>query len=335
MIAPAFFKRARMGDWFKKGGDTYRMVPDGIDRLPKGLQNRAIQGYRCIMRFLARRELDPMSATNPAMADEAGWSLSFMKDAFRILAEPYELVDDPEAEGGVRKVPLPPFIIRDRQRGRRQFLPGKGLTLKGSSPAPADPLCTPPPEKREDQETTTTGGRPSSFPEIAPDGTEGRREAPAPELVDRACKLIPEATPEWVAAMVAVFPSEWFSQALDEVEERNRKPGNRPVYRRRFVTIKLESWAAGGGPPRRVKAAPAATAKPEAPKDDPAKIAREKRIGEVWGLMPEPEKEAIRAAVRAEQPDIVRFERTRPIVFEAACLAALAKRLEPAEPRAP
>jgi hypothetical protein len=327
MIAPAFFKRARMDDWLKKGGDTYRMVPDGIQRLPKGLRNRATEGYKCIMRFLARGELDPMNATNPAMAAEAGWSLSFMKDAFRILAEPYELV---ETERGVEKIPLPAFIIRDPQRGRRQFLPGIGLAKKGTSPAPA-PLCTPPPEKREDQETTTTGGGPSSSPEIAPDGTGGRRETPAPELVDRTCRLIPEATPEWVAAMVAVFPSEWFSQALDEVEDRNRKPGNRPVYRRRFVTIKLESWAAQGGPPRRVKAAPAAAAKPEAPKDDPAEIAREKRLREKWGLMPEPEKEAIRAAVRAEKG-----VRLSPALLDTLCLAELANGLEPAEkPRAP
>jgi len=60
-----------------------------------------------------------------------------------------------------------------------------------------------------------------------------------------------------VAAVVARYGCEWFSQALDEVEERNRRPGNKPVYRRSFVQIKLEGWAASGGPPRRPEPAPA------------------------------------------------------------------------------
>jgi hypothetical protein len=220
-VASAFFKAAKMADWFKAGGAKYRTVPDQIDRLPRGKRHRATEAFKCVMRFVASGELDPLRATNPAMAAEAGWSETFMKDGLRLLAEPYELV---ETERGVERIPLPPLIVRERQQGRRMILPGIGLAKGGTSPAP-DPPSTP---LGEIQETTTTGEASSSSPQRPAEETAPAGEVPAAELaglVARARELLNGVTPELVAFDVADHGADRFSEGLEIMARRNRKPG--------------------------------------------------------------------------------------------------------------
>jgi hypothetical protein len=238
---------AGLPDLFQRGGFTYRTVPDFIDRLPKGLQNAATVVWKCCMRFLASRELDER-ATDFRFAEDTGWSQSLIQKGLHTLEHPFEIVETKE---GPERRELPPLIERQRAHGRRTIIPkplaGRGTPLVEPSP-PAPPL-------REIQETATTGGPSSSSPVSIPKEVEGPKPTAPPELVARACKLVPEATPDWVDAMVAVYTPEWFERALDQVEERNRKPHAKPVRKRKFVMDILEAWKVEGGPPRKIEAA--------------------------------------------------------------------------------
>jgi hypothetical protein len=230
---------------FKPGGFTYRTVPDVIDGLPKGLQHAATVVYRCIMRFLARGELDHR-ATDKAMADDCGWSESFVQKGLHALHVVL-------GEMGT------PAIDRERAHGRRTIIPAPlaGRGTAGPVPDAASPPRTPPEERRD----TTTGGASSSPPRIAPEDPGSRIGAIDPALVERACRLVPLATPGRVAEVVAKYGAEWVSRALDVVEKRNRKPGNKRVESWGFVLRTLKNWDKEGGPPPD----PAPTPTPTAP----------------------------------------------------------------------
>lgn len=225
-----------MGALFQPGGLTYRTVPDAIDLLPKGVQQAATVAQKAVMRRLAEGKLDE-TATDRALAEESGWSPSLIQKGLHAM------------EVLARQMGLAPLVKRVRAHGRRTIIPsplaGRGTRLE-TPPAP-------PPSDRRDTSTEPDRSTSSPFPHF---GGEPAPEAP-PELVGRACDLIPEATPTWVAAMVRDFPADWFSRALDQVEARNRKPGNKPVAKRRYVEVTLEGYRSKGGPPKQVAPTPA------------------------------------------------------------------------------
>jgi hypothetical protein len=349
--ATAFYKPAKQADWYKSGGSKYRQDPDDIDRLPKGLQNRALVMWRCIMRFLARGELDPMNATNPAMVDDIPYGETFAKEGLRILREPYALVET--AGGDFERVELPPFIVVERKHGRRKILPGIGLYKKpeketDSKPAP---LCTPPPQKRKDEETTTTGGgSSSSLASLPGDGTE----LPA-ELLE-AIGLVPDLSRERLLGWVHDYGAELARRGVEYLRVGVCRREN-PVREARWAEAALESWkakldhglrtmedidaeieikrrrwgrraSAAEEESKRAKAkADAAREKEEATK---AK-AREDRLREKWGLLSEGEREAIRAEVNAANPGLLKW----PNLLEPLYLAELEKRQSAEEPRPP
>ena len=96
--------------------------------------------------------------------------------------------------------------------------------------------------------------------------TEQVRPIAPPELVDRACRLVPEATPGKVADAVAVYGVDRVRKALDRVEKRNAHWGNKPVKSWGFVLNTLKNWERESSvpaddpppvaPPARVKAEP-------------------------------------------------------------------------------
>jgi hypothetical protein len=245
---------------FAKGGHHYRPVPDQIDRLPKGLRHAATVAYRAVMKRLADGQLDE-SATDNRLGEEMGWSDSLIQKGLNALDRQME------------KLGLPPLIERKSgigMAGRRQIIPAK---LAGSRAEPTDPPPAPPPVDGNRKDTTTEAPS-SSSPQTTPEKTEPTRDVPTPELVDRACRLILEATPEWVAAMVAAFNADWFARALDVAERRNKRPGNAPVTKRRFVHRTLLNWQAEGGPPAEPKATPTPTPRstPTATQEPPRRL---------------------------------------------------------------
>jgi hypothetical protein len=341
---------------YRPGGDDYFSLSVDVLKLDDGLRASALEVGAALM-ILAREQnnFDPTTAEiaallpsdrgQPAGSPPGHRCHTFVQKGLATLSPP--VVDD---HGNVKRPGLG-LIDRTRRGGRRLIAWVKGLkpSVRGKKEdPPAAPLCTPPPEKRGDQETTTTGNASSSSLASLP-GTG--RELPE-ELVD-AVGLVPDLSRERLTGWVAIGGLElarrvvaWLRIWLchPRAEDRPREAiwaekalvGWRRKLELGFITladidqqiaVKVKKW---GPKPVTTRAEP---------KEDPAVKAREeakeRRIREAWGLMPEPEKEAIRAAVRAEQPGIVRFEGSRPIVFESACLAELAERLEAAEPRAP
>ena len=235
-----------LGALFQRGGQTYRTVPDLIDRLPKGLQHRATVAWKAIMRRLARGELDER-ATTRAMAEESGWSESLIQSGLHAL----DVV--------LRDMGLTPLIERIRAHGRRTIVPAPLAARGTAGPAADGPPPGPPPEERED---TTTDAASTSSPQSTPEPPEMAGDYPPAELIDRACKLIPKATRGRVIDAAAVYGSEWVSRALDVVETRNRKPGNKRVESWGFVLSTLANWRKEGGPPPEVPPASPATATP-------------------------------------------------------------------------
>lgn len=333
--AAAFFKSSRQRDWYRAGGSKYRQIPDLIDRLPRGLRNRATEAWKCIMRLLARGELDPMNATNPAMCEDTGYGETFIKGGIRILKEPFELVET--AEGDFERVELPPLIVVERKHGRRKIDPGIGLARAGEDPRPdaqPAPLCTPPPGKREDPETTTTrDGSSSSFaplPGSGPDRTDGP-ELP-PELVE-AVDLLPGLSRERLLGFYRKDPelarrvADWLRACLRH-PELTKRPHLPTWFDTAFFSwkakldrgeltladIDAEIEAKRRRWPEKVDAAKVdaekaaekqAKAKAEAD-TEASEQARMDRLREAWGLLGEPEREDIRRAVDAANPDVRR-----------------------------
>ena len=365
--AAAFFKPSKQGDWYKAGGSKYRKVPDLIDRLPRPLRHRATEGWKCIMRLLAKRELDPMNATNPAMCEDTGYGETFIKGSIKILKEPYELVET--ADGDFERVELPPMIVVERKHGRRKISPGIGLARKGEDPKPDPkpaPLCTPPPEKREDQETTTTredrsSSSLASLPGTAPDRMDGPSGPELPAEVEGAIGLVPGLSREQLVGWVRLAGAElacrvvaWLRVWLchPDPDSRPGAKGNPVQWAEKallgwkhklergeltmadvnvLIEAKRRKWdrRAAGAKAEAEKQARAKAAA-EAAADDRAK---QERLRRAWGLLSEPEREEIRRAVDAANPGMRR--QLPALMLEGLDLAELEKRQAAELPRAP
>ena len=128
-----------------------------------------------------------------------------------------------------------------------------------------------------------------------------------------------------------MFTADSVRRALDWMEKRNRKPGN--VRKDWGYVLGILRNRAQTGWPEEAPAAPPEPAKKTAPTGEPtaAEQAREDRLRGLWAALGEGRREEIRAAVKAENPGLVRW----PNLLEPLYLAEL-ERLQPAEePRPP
>ena len=236
----------------RKGGLLFRQVPDVIELLARSEQFLATVVIKCIQRFQVNGEL----ATMPTDEDFARESARMAQESGiegnrgvspRSIQKGLHAV---EVELGKLGVPLIRRTSGIGMHGRRRIevLPLAGQ--ESSAEASADPPPGPPPEyRREIRETTTDGRSSSSSLRITPPTPEGTGELAPAELIARACKLVPKATPGRVIDAASVYGAEWVSRALDRVEERNRKPGNKEVRSWGFVLNTLANWRKEGGPP--------------------------------------------------------------------------------------
>ena len=295
------------------------MVPDAIRQLPRELWHAADEAWKCIMRFLARKELTPL-ATDEEMAKEAGWSESFMQKGFNAL------------DAKMQDLNLPPLIIRERSHGRRQIKPGVGLKGDGTA-KPASPPPGPPPEDTPD--TTTQAPSSSSPISIGPEPPEPPA-APTvdPALIIRARRLLPKLNAGKVAAAILVYGPELVARALDAAEAHGKKDGAKPVHSWGFVLntltrMKRERDAEALAPPIDTAAtAPnqAADAADLKASDKAAAAAKEKAEAEkhaalkaTWDALPEAERAAIRTKVHSDHPGVTR----RPNLLEPLYLAEM------------
>jgi hypothetical protein len=296
---------------FRPGGDPYFSGSEALIGLPPFWRTAAVEVEAALWMFAREGVWDPTTAEIAARLNR---SQSFVAKGLYALHVILGLIN------------------RARRRGRRWIDWVKGLlpsrAAKAKDEPAAAPLSTPPPGGRGD---TTTDGR-SSSPGSAPGMPRAGREQAAAELVDRACRLIPEATPDWVGAMVAVYGTDWFSRALDRVEEVNRTPGRKRVYRRKFVHATLENWREEGGPPKKPEPVPTAPEHPPTIQETAAEDIRDSKLRAAWDALDEARREEFRAAVRAANHGMAdRWEKERPRLFLDLCLAELAA----AEPPTP
>jgi hypothetical protein len=226
---------------FKPGGDAYRVWSEVIDRLANGLQNAARKVFGCIVRKELDGKLDTEKPTDDDIGRECGLAPRTVQKALHALDTDVLDVNDGR-----------PLIHRDSGlgcHGRRTISLTVGLAKSRDDrqPAGGPPPQTPPEEKTKN--TTTEGGS-SSSPEKAPEKAPEPTDPALAALIDRACKLIPEATPGKVLDAVSVYGVEWVSRALDVAEQRpRRKTGNKPVYSWGFILSTLKNWQREGGPP--------------------------------------------------------------------------------------
>jgi hypothetical protein len=328
---------------FVPGGHHYRTVADLIALLPRGMQHAATVAVRCVLRYQARNELEKLKPTDEDFAAESermareeaeengidyegrrGYGPDFMQKGFKAI----------HIELGKLGVPLINRRSGIGMHGRRviEVLPvlaGKKKRL--AEPAAAGPPPGPPPGDRRDRRDTTTDAGSSSSLGSAPEETEAAREIASPELIARACKLVPKATPGRVIDAVARYGSVWLARVLDRVEERNRKPGNTPVRSWGFVLNTLANWKKEGGPPPADPAPAKATAHPgrRAAEEPPPAPMTAEELAELLELC------------RAGQRDVIKFSRNqlRKAVASGSVPAELvatipAELLEP-DPRAP
>jgi hypothetical protein len=253
--------RAASNSLFRPGGDGYTILPDPAfdllePLLPKPLRKAIMNALPRVVRFLVKLaqagELDER-VTDQRIARAAGISDRMVQYVLWAL----DVV--------MRTIGLP-IINRTPSHGRRFIEFVRGFVARGSAPASVPPLH--PPE--EIPGTTTTREASSSLGSGEQKTGEAREIAP-PELVDRACRLVPEATPGKVADAVAVHSADWVNQALDRVVKRNSKPGNKPVESWGFVLRILENWKRLDGPPPPKPTALPNQARPKAepPKAEP------------------------------------------------------------------
>jgi hypothetical protein len=256
------------------------------------------------------------------------FSLSFVKKGLyavhRVLKnkpDPNRPAGQPDSDKGMA------LIDRIRQHGRRVIVLLRGIREAGKAkmPKPGEPiipLCTPPPEKREDQETTTTGNGSSSSPKEG----GGERDGPDPAVVwalyERARNLLTEVTVKRVSHAVETFTADWVRRVLDQVEKRNRIPGNvRKPWG--FALGWLKNWAKEGGPPEDPQPAPRTAARETKPLEaDLADQARDEHLRAAWDALSESDREAIRAKVKAANPGI-----RWPNLLEPLYLVELERRL--------
>jgi hypothetical protein len=231
---------------FRTGGHHYRVWDETIDLLKRGLQNAA----RLVFGFVVRKELAGTLATEKPTDAEIAAELGI---AERTVQKGFNALDQKLQEMGQE-----PLI--DRQsglgcHGRRTISLTVGLAPSGTR-RPAE-AAAPPQTPPSDLQNTTTKGGSSSSPEKAPEKTPEPTDPAIAALCDRACKLIPEATPGKVLDTVSVYGADWVRQALDVAERRpKRKDGNKPVYSWGFVLGTLKNWKREGGPPPEKPAPP-------------------------------------------------------------------------------
>lgn len=233
------------GSLFRQGGDLWSGMSDNLFLLARGPRKNA----RDVLHYVVLQERlgkNDERLTDVAIAEALGCSRRTVQRGLHALHV---------VLGGLGKA----IIDRVRTHGRRIITFTRGLASSGRAASPPSPPG--------EQEKTTIGELSSSPPEKA----VGTGEAP-PELVDRACKLVPGATPGRVADVVGTYGAEWTSRALDRVESRNRKPGNKPVKSWGFVLKTMANWRQEGGPPPegpRPAAPPAAPPPPKAKPESP------------------------------------------------------------------
>jgi hypothetical protein len=217
---------------FRVGGDPYSGLADAVALIP-GRQLRALATD--ILRFLValdRKDLLNELITDRFLAELTGWSERTIQRGLHALHRVLE-------EQGCA------IINRVRQHGRRVITFIRGLASSGTRPF-VPPSALPLPEK--DKNTTTEEGSSSSL-ENAPENPGEGKPTVDPELVDRACKLIPGehgADPGKVADAVAtsgyvawngevVTGADAVRYALDQVEYLNSRAS-------RDGKLKVFSW---------------------------------------------------------------------------------------------
>jgi hypothetical protein len=247
---------AGIASMFRQGGDYYSKISDVIfdklpELLPRRLRRMILNAVPWVVRVLekldAAEQLDERT-TDAMIAGLAGVSVRVVQYVLWAL----DVLMDQAGMAIIRRI---------HAHGRRiiSFIRGFAPSgSKGFSP-PAPPIKT--------EETTTTRETSSSF-RSAPENAGEAREVAPPELVDRACRLVPEATPGKVADAVGVYGADWVRKALDRVEKRNANRDNKPVKSWGFVLNTLKNWGREGSAPPDPQ--PPAPPKPK-PKEQPAK----------------------------------------------------------------
>jgi hypothetical protein len=226
---------------FKPGGDAYRVWSEVIDKLANGLQNAARKVFGCIVRKELDGKLDTEKPTDDDIGRECGIAPRTVQKALHALDTDVREVNDGR-----------PLINRESGlgcHGRRTITLTVGLAKSRDDRQPAG---GPPPQTPLEEKTknTTTEGGASSSPEKGPQKAPEPTDPALAALIDRACKLIPEATPGKVLDAVSVYGADWVSRALDVAEQRpRRKTGNKPVYSWGFILSTLKNWRREGGPP--------------------------------------------------------------------------------------
>jgi hypothetical protein len=265
---------ARSDELFRKGGDPYLTFPkillhDLKDLVPEKELAATVNAVNKVVLYLVdmfwEGRLDPL-LTDKVIAAELGISRTTVQRALHAL----DVV-----MGRIGK----PIIRRIRTAGRRviEFIRGfASRNSTGSTAPPAPPINTP--------ETTTTSG-PSSFLRSAPENAGAGREVASAELIARACRLIPEATPGKVAEAVAAYGADWVSRALDRVAKRNANRDNKPVKSWGFVLNTLKNWTREGGPGPQdpPPAPPPVKAKVEPPEEGPSPRLTAEEVADLVG----------------------------------------------------
>lgn len=338
---------------FQKGGFHYRTIPDAIALLPRGLQHAATVAMKCVLRLKARGKLDE-TATDAELARESGRMAEELAAEYGVDYEGVRGWSPSLVQKGLhaldvelRKLGIP-LIGRESglgMHGRRQITirPLAGREKKpetADAPGAVGPPPAPPPEDRRD--TTTDGGASSSSLASPPGG----EEALPPDLAG-AVGLLPDLSAERLRGWVALAGPElvgrvvawlrawrdhprpecrprgafWCEKALLHWKEKIERGHLTMADVDAQIEAKARKWAPKAPPP----AAGASASDPS----EAAEKAREKRLRAAWGLLPDPEREAIRAAALAANPAL---RKLGPKFLEVACLEELERRLDPVEP---
>jgi hypothetical protein len=253
------------------GGHYWTPYDDLIMTLPTHLRTAAHEVAWAILQSLDWGDTaTDITLTDKKIARMLGRSLRFVQKGLHALqtafGEGQGLIHRIRTEG--RRI----IVVISRFAGRgRTGEPARGIGVDTPAKTTADPAPSPQPDPAPPQtpprefEQTTTDSPSSSSPEILPEKTpEGpafSAKPPTPddpaiaELVDRACRLIPEVTPGQVRTAIGEYTAEWVSLALDRVEHRNRTPGNKAVRSWGFVLTTLQNRRKEGWTPPAAKPA--------------------------------------------------------------------------------
>jgi hypothetical protein len=228
--------------------------------------------------------------------------------------------------------------------------PGPFPLIESVAPttAPEIHVIHAPTQPMEPIETVATVRSPATAPSVP-----AAAPADGPELAEavrQAEGLFGAGMLGRVRDAVLVYTLEWVLAALFVAARRpSRKSCNLPVVGWGFVLNTLGNWKREGSPSPRVLEAmrtargPSADPSSRGPSADQSagpkrnqtptvadveERAREAKLRAAWAGLAESEREAIRAAVKAENPGLSRW----PNVLEPLCLAALEVRMASHEP---